>query len=160
MSGRTYVYQGPIGAHARRRGREQHELVVRSRDAAPEVAPGCEPDGRGISRASAAWVLLRWRKSRAGIGAGLWAVGHAEGRDAVMAEYQQWSEQIDRTVSGLLQEVQARRRRVDDPAHSDLESRLDARIEKSTQRLERSLGGLERRVVDLETAAWRRGQGR
>ena len=47
-SGRTYVYQGPIGAHARRRGREQHELVVRSRDAAPEVAPGCEPDGRGI----------------------------------------------------------------------------------------------------------------
>jgi hypothetical protein len=70
MRARTYTYRGPVGAAARRRGREHHELVVR--DGPPEAAPSCELDGRPISRDAAAWVLSRWRRSRRGPGVGLW----------------------------------------------------------------------------------------
>jgi hypothetical protein len=82
---RTYTYRGPVGAAARRRGREHHELVVR--DGASGGAPACELDGRPISRGAAAWVLSRWRRSRRGLGAGLWrtvrggATGGGGGRD-------------------------------------------------------------------------------
>jgi hypothetical protein len=67
---RAYTYRGPVGAAARRRGREHHELVVR--DGAPGAAPACELDGLPISRGAAAWVLSRWRRSRRGARAGLW----------------------------------------------------------------------------------------
>jgi hypothetical protein len=48
MRTRSYTYRGPVGAAARRRGREHHELVVR--DGAPGGAPACELDGRPVSR--------------------------------------------------------------------------------------------------------------
>jgi hypothetical protein len=69
-SRRRYVYRGPVGAAARRRGRDEHELIVR--DEPGRYVQACELDGRGISRAAAAWVLGRWRRSRKGPGAGLW----------------------------------------------------------------------------------------
>jgi hypothetical protein len=69
-SRRRYVYRGPVGAAARRRGRDEHELVIR--DAPGRSAHAVELDGRGISRDAAAWVLRRWRRSRTGGGAGLW----------------------------------------------------------------------------------------
>jgi hypothetical protein len=73
---RTYTYRGPVGAAARRRSREPHKLVVR--DGAPGVAPACELDGRPVSRGAAAWVLSRWRRSRRGVGAGLWRTVRGE----------------------------------------------------------------------------------
>jgi hypothetical protein len=70
------ITRGPVGAAARRRGREHHEPVVR--DGASEVAPPCELDGRPISRGAAAWVLWRWRRLRRGAGAGLWRTERGE----------------------------------------------------------------------------------
>jgi hypothetical protein len=67
---RTYTYRGPVGTAGRRRGREHHELVVR--DGTAGVALSCELDGHPVSRDTAAWVLSRWRRSRRGVGAGLW----------------------------------------------------------------------------------------
>jgi hypothetical protein len=74
---RTYTYRGPVGAAARRRGREHHELVVR--DGAPGAAPPCELDGRPVSR-DAAWGLSRRRRSRRGVGAGCGGPGGARRR--------------------------------------------------------------------------------
>jgi hypothetical protein len=76
-SWRRYVYTPPGS-----RVRDQHELVVwdgRARDGAPL---GCEVDGRPISRASAAWVLGRWRKGRRAPGGGLWVTRYGPGREA------------------------------------------------------------------------------
>jgi hypothetical protein len=80
VSGRRYLYTGPIG----RRPREHHELVVRDplSGGAQADAPRYELDGRGITRETAAWVIGRWRRSRRGVGASLMHVRFGPGRPA------------------------------------------------------------------------------
>jgi hypothetical protein len=69
ITGRRYTYRGPVS----RRPQEAHELIVRDPlpPGAVEDTPRYELDGKGIGRATAAWVLSRWRRSRRGIGASL-----------------------------------------------------------------------------------------